>query len=743
MKKRLTLLLFSLILVFSACNPNPEPDPVTPDTPSSLKGHHVICGYYPIEPRWKDKTGKMLNGLFIGNQDYSIPLLRDREQKSLFYANRPPITEDDYSDDPKDYDKVLIFDFEAMRNAGVDVVNVHIIDTDLAHNMSEEQLLSAIDSAATTVGISWTPTYDAPHGIAAHPIEVIAKRTRKVLDDFRAGKYKSLFIHDKKPVFFWHLNSENGTPDISYQLLNSIIETSNLTRKDVNIILDRENFDPTVSQNNQATLHIPVEKLAVYKNTIRGFYSWSASNWVRLHNKKDIINAVVNRCESHGYIPVLSVIPAFDDVDIGQSLATQQGNPLLYNETMDAEIWRNDLNIILENSSPKSWLYIQAYDEWGESSAIAPSIAPKSQDFRNPFAFLKVLKEQLTKHGWINGSSEYIYPEVPNRYKRVATTTDIPVSTIVKTTVGKQLKLNVKVEHQDIPSSLIKMGWEQQADVNFADINNPVTDVTFAKPGLYTLKFTAAFDNQLAFKEKVLHNYNDSVEIKVRVGLSDNIIIPMTYEADGHITQEWPKANVTRFYNNNDTDKYADGYGWAFRQYFSGNEGYAGNGSCLYSLNDYNNYINKLEASGTQYLIPENSPSFDSSYFSLKGNKDGDDRLSRGYVFPYGPNNKVLEFVSWWGYEKSKAGDNYKVKFDYSRNLNIHTLTVTSSVISADIGPMTDTIYKLHVTSPIPVTFQVNNAANLTLKNPGDTANIEHTTVAGQKGYKFTTQVKF
>lgn len=90
--------------------------------------------------------------------------------------------------------------------------------------------------------------------------------------------------------------------------------------------------------------------------------------------------------DRHPWAP--TTMPGYDDTRV------RSGNPPI---ALDPEFFRRSLRTALEyDQRATPWLFVCSWSEWHEGSQIEPS-----SDFEEPEIFLDVMREELTRAGWL------------------------------------------------------------------------------------------------------------------------------------------------------------------------------------------------------------------------------------------------------------------------------------------------------------------------------------------------------
>lgn len=358
--------------------------------------HHVIVAYYPIQPRWGLPACPYKN--WIGDPIRQYPLL------GLY--NNTTDTE------------VIRFDFKALKSAGVTVVNVHLFggfDQQL-------ELMERINSICLQEGLFWTPTYE--EGSLTHDPVALSAHTNATIAHFGPG---SAFFRDTDGncVVFWYLYAKEGlSRDANAQRVAHGIELLRANSGQVNVYLDDNNCSmgqPCQSDNGTSPIShwFSDGDNQTGKRRVQGFYAWVSVFWAMKPNRAQVAANYVNTSANHGFRPVISTTPSYNEENWGYSNANTGPNPgncgicgdrtrqPCYNAERDPHKWAQNLDAALGNANAQTWLYIQAYDEWGEGTTLAPNTY-------NHDSFLSELKKALNRHGWLTDSSAYELPPIPN-----------------------------------------------------------------------------------------------------------------------------------------------------------------------------------------------------------------------------------------------------------------------------------------------------------------------------------------
>lgn len=387
MKEKLLFLLVFLVVGGNSYGECPEP--------SALSGsHEVIVAYYPIFPRWglpgcPDKD-------FIGDPENQYPVFGLYTNNTLEGGST-----------------TNEFDFKAMKNAGVTVVNPHVIGI----SGFPTDLFAQIDAAAGVAGIKWTPTFEEN----LHNVADLKAVTVQTINQ----NYQNIFKVDGKEVFFWYLLDDgsftyNTSAYSSPQhAIAAEIEALRAEKGHVRIILDTACTMGQICQN-QSGKETPNDWFRDVDATtgnlrITGFYSWVSVFWAIQEKRSQTLLDYLSSCDtkawnSKKYQPVISTTPSYNEENWGYTetscgIGNRVGQPL-YNEDHLSNEWESNLDDSLLSSPSDAWLYIQAYDEWGEGTTIAPNT-------KTCFKFLEVLKQKLNQHNWLSDSSKYCRPDWP------------------------------------------------------------------------------------------------------------------------------------------------------------------------------------------------------------------------------------------------------------------------------------------------------------------------------------------
>ncbi len=339
--------------------------------------HQVVVAYYPGLPRWYTPAGC----LWIGDPVQQYPLLG-------LYDNRNDVN-------------VNVFDLACMKNMGATVANPHFftstVDTDRCDHL---------DFAAGAVGIKWTPTFEEFGG---DPVGM-ANITNAFLALY--GSSPNLMRVNNRPVMFWRLSGAES--DIA-----DAVDLVRARSGEVMIILHTS----CSLQPCQPWPFSDVSQLLKDPDTITGYprvnglYYWVPVFWCEYPSstRQSYIDTYVSRCINSNMIPVLCTSPSYNEENWGYELGDECGvfdrtGWPHYNTTRDVAEWESNLNDLLYNNHPDAWIYIQAWDEWAEGSALAPNTY-------NCYDFLAKFKQVLYDKGWLTDNSEYCRPEYPPGYE--------------------------------------------------------------------------------------------------------------------------------------------------------------------------------------------------------------------------------------------------------------------------------------------------------------------------------------
>jgi hypothetical protein len=392
----------------------------TVNTSAPTPSHEVIVAYYPIEPRW---------GL-IGDKEDQLPLLKIKSTDPYcsqieWYAN---VCKEFWNDQGQSktypdeyYLKTIEFDFRAMRNAGVTVVNVHnFIDRPIY-----EDFYRKMDGYAGN-GLRWAYTCDGSYPADRQKqLQTVEDTTVQIIQ----ANYPNYFTFQKPgdgvpaPVFFWEVDREIPPGDIAARVNSVRARTGKL----VHVILDHmgatcdpstkqilykdspyQNFGMDTAGTKPVNWFTDPDGIAgINKPRISGYYSWVAVHWAMNGCDPQVVQTFVQACLDSNSIPVIAATPSFD----------QAGRTdVYYNVDHLASVWGNQLQAALSvaNAQTNAWLYIQAYDEWGEGTTIAPTQ-------KDRFAFLSMLRQKLVGCNWLSGAAAYAEPPIPDIYSGTPT----------------------------------------------------------------------------------------------------------------------------------------------------------------------------------------------------------------------------------------------------------------------------------------------------------------------------------
>ena len=358
-------------------------------------GYQVIVAYYPIHDTSYWPTPSCPGKLRVGDMDRQYPLLGQ-------YNNTTDID-------------VIKFDFQAMKNAGVTVVNAHLFN-DYDSNLS---LMERIDSASRAVGISWTPTFES---FSSNP-HVNVRQVAAFLRHF-AGSSGVFRDVDGNPAVFLRFDADDSVdPDANAKTVCDAIDL--LRFEPFNVYLDASPFRKVARPDQTRNGDEPINgrfsdgDVTIHKQRVQGFYSWVSVDWALkprgIEGPRGQVarNYIINSID-HGFRPVLSTTPSYNESNwgyqpsgnCGVDPADRTGQPR-YNLDRNHDVWAFNLGDVLGFAPLGSWLYIQAYDEWGEGSTLAPNTY-------DGFHFLSQLKLSLHAKGWLSDSSPYVAPNLPH-----------------------------------------------------------------------------------------------------------------------------------------------------------------------------------------------------------------------------------------------------------------------------------------------------------------------------------------
>jgi hypothetical protein len=352
-----------------------------------VNDHRIITAYYPIQPRWglPDCPHKD----FIGDPDRQYPMLG-------LYNNTTDT-------------QVIEFDFRAMKNAGVSVVNLHLFggfDSNLA-------IMQRVNRIGLDVGMFWTPTFES---YTADPIALSA-HTNAAIGHF--GPTSAFFRdYDGNFVVFWYVQGNKAlSQDANAKEFAHGIDLVRANSGPVHVYLDDactmgqpcQNGDGTSAPNRWFSGADVVSGM----RRVQGFYSWVSVFWAMKADRVDVARRFVNTSESNGFRPIISTTPSYNEINWGYGtegnncgIQGDRSRQPSYNVARDPVEWSNNLNAAIGSSTSRTWLYIQAYDEWAEGTTLAPNTY-------NGFAFLAELKYALYRHGWSTDSTPYVAPPRP------------------------------------------------------------------------------------------------------------------------------------------------------------------------------------------------------------------------------------------------------------------------------------------------------------------------------------------
>ncbi len=355
-----------------------------PHTVRALTGtHQVIVAYYPIFPRWYTPG----NCLFIGDTTLQYPLLG-------LYNNTTDTN-------------VIRFDFGCMKNMGATVVNPHFFGTTV-----DTALCNRINQAAGDLGIKWTPTFEAFTDDAPG----MANITNAFLSSY--GGSPHLMKVNNRPVMFWRL--AGGT--ITENIIANAVEIVRANSGEVMIMLDSQCLGQPCqvccNGNTNVSQWFKDPDGSTGYQRINGFYCWTPVGWCMFSpsTRRTHINNFVNKCVSNNMIPVLASTPSWNIENWGYGeegdncgIPGDLSDMPRYNLTRSLTEWEANLNDLFYNNHANAWMYIQAYDEWGEGSTLAPTT-------HGCYDFLAKVKTILYNKGWLTDSSAYCRPAYPAGY---------------------------------------------------------------------------------------------------------------------------------------------------------------------------------------------------------------------------------------------------------------------------------------------------------------------------------------
>ncbi len=361
---------------------------MAPPSVNAITGNHqVIVAYYPIfgpgTARWYTPE----NCLFIGDINLQYPLLG-------LYTNTTDTN-------------VITFDFGNMKNIGATVVNPHFFGSSV-----DTALCDRINTAAAAVGIKWTPTFEAFTNNASG----MANITNAFLASY--GSSANLMKVNNRPVMFWRLQGDT----ITENAIASAVETVRANSGQVMIILDSQ----CLGQPNQTCPPGNGSVSQWFKDPdgstgyqrINGFYTWTPVGWCMntVSNRRTYVSNFVNKCVSEGMIPVICTSPSWNAENWGYGEEGDNcgipgdltGMPR-YNTSRSLTEWESNLNDLFYNNHANAWMYIQAYDEWGEGTTLAPTTS-------GCYNWLSKVRTVLQNKGWINELACYCRPGYPSGY---------------------------------------------------------------------------------------------------------------------------------------------------------------------------------------------------------------------------------------------------------------------------------------------------------------------------------------
>ncbi len=358
-----------------------------PGTVNALTGnHHVIVGYNPMFPRWYTPG----NCLFIGDPSLQYPLLG-------LYNNTTDTN-------------VIAFDFGCIKNMGGTVVCTPIEGTTL-----DTALINRFVTASASVGIKWAPTF--PY-YTADPVGM-ANYTNTFMAAY--GSSPNLFRYNNRPVVFWRL-AGTGVTESSIAYACELVRG---TSGPVFIILDAQCLgcpcQDCCSGNNLINQYYSDPDAYTGYSRVSGFYEWDAIAWSMMSRSDRQTNVYnfVNRCVNANMIPVVSTSVSYNeanwgydwsggDCNCGVTCDDRRNNPV-YNTSRSLTEWEYNLNDLLYNNHANAWMYIQAYDEWGEGSTMAPTTY-------SCYGFLNKVRTVLQSKGWLSELACYCRPTYPSGY---------------------------------------------------------------------------------------------------------------------------------------------------------------------------------------------------------------------------------------------------------------------------------------------------------------------------------------
>jgi len=374
----------SVILV--GCGEEPA---AVQDRSTALTGsHQVIVAYYPIFPRWEFDPAICPDHKFIGDVVRQYPLLG-------LYNNT---TDQD----------VQRFDFQALASAGATVVNPHTFSQGIDYG-----LFDRIDRAAGQAGLMWTPTFEAheanPGAMAAATSDLI----------HRYGPSSRLMrVDGGRPVFFWRLHG----PGIDGHAVAAAIEQVRAVHGPVMIILDEtcQIGQPCQIGNGNHAVSQWFKDLdaSTGQQRVTGFYSWVSVGWALKSrpDRRSVADRFVRTSQSNGFLPVLSATPSYNEEHWGYGtpgnncgVGGDRSHQPRYNTQRSVREWTDSLRDVLTNNPADAWLYLQAYDEWGEGTTLAPTTY-------SCFEFLAGLRQVLQEKGWLADGAGYCRPDYPRGY---------------------------------------------------------------------------------------------------------------------------------------------------------------------------------------------------------------------------------------------------------------------------------------------------------------------------------------
>ncbi|MFO0887890.1 MAG: tectonin domain-containing protein [Isosphaeraceae bacterium] len=360
---------------------------------SSPADHHVIAAYFAkgLE-RWSSNACP--DTVMVGDPIRQYPLFGQ-------YSNHNDID-------------VLTADFQSMKNAGVTVVAAHVFN-DFTGNQST---LVRVDATAQAVGIRWTPIFWS-YGSKPDDLE---SNTTAAFQYF--WNSPALFREtDGQPAVFWHVNGEYPEPRKG---LEKAVDALRSKLGPVNIYMDD---DSTIGRPNQnfngddpVNPWFQSRDALNLKSRAQGIWLNQAVDWAmkRIGARWQSAVNYVDVSLRAGFRPVLCTCPSYNEENWGYSSDTDGPHPgncgiggdrrhqPQYNAERDPEEWSLNLAHALGYGPRNAWLYIQAYDEWGEGSTLAPNSY-------QGFVFLSRLKAALSSNGWITDTGPYVVPPFPTR----------------------------------------------------------------------------------------------------------------------------------------------------------------------------------------------------------------------------------------------------------------------------------------------------------------------------------------